>query len=181
MKYDFYYYKNFFTPNECNEISNAMKALKSNVDDDPAEHVEKIATVNVIRWGDAQPLLWRMEDIAHHVNEHVFGFAINKFTTEHYINHNVYSDTVKGKYDWHKDSVMNELYDLKLTVIANISPNRYEGGEFEFFINGPKEVPEVNEQGSILIFPSYTFHRVNPVTKGERETVSLWINGPNFR
>jgi PKHD-type hydroxylase len=42
-------------------------------------------------------------------------------------------------------------------------------------------VPELKEPGSLLVFPSYIQHRVTPVTKGERVTISRWLSGPNFK
>jgi PKHD-type hydroxylase len=97
------------------------------------------------------------------------------------INHNVYVDSDDGQYGWHKDAALGEMYDLKLTVIANISTTPYKGGNFEIFVNSPCHIAELDTPGSALIFPSFLNHRVKPVTQGTRETLSFWIPGPNFK
>ena len=35
--------------------------------------------------------------------------------------------------------------------------------------------------GTVIIFPSYTHHRVSPVTKGTRYSVVAWYGGPPFK
>ena len=61
-------------------------------------------------------------------------------------------------------------------------PDTYEGGQF-FFYNGNKEEeePEIQKQGSILVFDSRMWHRVAPVTKGVRYSLVSWVLGPHFR
>lgn len=33
----------------------------------------------------------------------------------------------------------------------------------------------------LTAFPSYTMHRVTPVTRGVRKALVAWVNGPDFR
>ena len=40
---------------------------------------------------------------------------------------------------------------------------------------------ELSGKGSMVIFPSDTFHRVNPVTKGTRYSLVIWCVGDPFR
>ena len=35
--------------------------------------------------------------------------------------------------------------------------------------------------GSIVVFPSYTWHRVSPVTSGTRLSLVQWNLGPGFK
>ena len=37
------------------------------------------------------------------------------------------------------------------------------------------------ERGLIALFPSYTMHRVTPVTKGTRYSLVAWVSGPAFK
>ena len=37
------------------------------------------------------------------------------------------------------------------------------------------------EQGSIIVFPSFVYHQVTPVTRGMRHSLVGWIAGPTFR
>ena len=83
-------------------------------------------------------------------------------------------------YDFHSDgNGVTETEDgrvrkLSMTIILN---DDYEGGEFEFF--GDKDKPK-NGIGTVIVFPSYFVHRVNPVTKGIRYSLVAWFGGPKF-
>jgi PKHD-type hydroxylase len=57
-------------------------------------------------------------------------------------------------------------------------PDEYEGGELEF-LNFEQPIPK--DIGSLIVFPSYLVHRVNPVTRGLRRSMVSWISGPPFR
>ena len=73
---------------------------------------------------------------------------------------------------------------------VNLSDSKdYEGGELEFYDENPLKsfeeniikCPEIKNQGSIVVFPSYIYHRVTPVTKGRRISLVMWSLGPNFK
>ena len=40
---------------------------------------------------------------------------------------------------------------------------------------------EILPKGSIVVFPSYTWHRVSPVTSGTRLSLVQWNLGPGFK
>jgi PKHD-type hydroxylase len=99
-------------------------------------------------------------------------------------------------YDWHQDS-HGQLYDdkdewnglmRKLSVTVSLSdPQEYEGGRLEFAIDGihpdktlKSTVKEIMPRGSIVIFPSYVWHRIQPVTKGKRYSLVQWHLGPGY-
>ena len=85
-------------------------------------------------------------------------------------------------------------YDLigltrKVSVTINLSkPNDYEGGNLKFDFGdhhkGLKrfyECKEIRPQGSIIVFPSFLFHQVTPVTSGNRYSLVMWCSGKPFR
>jgi PKHD-type hydroxylase len=98
-------------------------------------------------------------------------------------------------YDWHCDS--NEKpYDKpndpnshgkirKLsTTVSLVDSSEYEGGEFEFDFrnhddgsNIPHTCKEIKPKGSIVVFPSFVWHRVKPVTAGTRYSLVMWNLG----
>lgn len=81
----------------------------------------------------------------------------------------------------------------KLSVtISLVDPNEYVGGNLEFdFRNSmdtewkkgktTKECIEIRPRGSIIVFPSFVWHRVTPVTKGTRYSLVIWNLGYPFR
>ena len=102
-------------------------------------------------------------------------------------------------YDWHCDS-WNKPYDKpddpnshgkirKLSATVSLSDEtEYEGGDFEFDFrsvedgsNQPQICKEIRPKGSVVVFPSFVWHRVNPVTSGTRYSLVIWNLGWPFR
>lgn len=181
MKFEWYFIKNFFTADQCGEISTFLNIAQPAGYDRPAAGVTKTAVVNSIKWDTIKHLLHTLEDVSFFVNKEVYGFDLYNLRDNDMINHNIYRSENQGQYSWHKDFEIDKMYDLKLTVIANISTEKYHGGEFDLFQNDPVHIEEFDEPGSVLIFPSFLLHRVRPVTTGIRETVSFWLAGPNLK
>ena len=81
----------------------------------------------------------------------------------------------------------------KLSVTISLcDPSEYVGGNLEFdFRNSmdtewkkgktTKECIEIRPRGSIIVFPSFVWHRVTPVTKGTRYSLVIWNLGYPFR
>ena len=106
----------------------------------------------------------------------------------------------KGQfYDWHCDS-WDEPYHKKqeelngkirkLSVTVTLSdPKDYKGGELEFdFRNKDPNKPsklvkckEILPKGSLVVFPSFVWHRVCPVKSGERNSLVIWNLGYPFK
>jgi PKHD-type hydroxylase len=102
-------------------------------------------------------------------------------------------------YDWHCDTFINP-YDSpnnlnyhnkirKLSVTVSLSDSKeYEGGELEFdFRNSRNGKPVLKTctgilpKGSLVVFPSFVYHRVKPVTKGTRLSLVIWNIGYPFK
>jgi len=84
-------------------------------------------------------------------------------------------------YDCHIDTVMfDNWYSRKLTVMGYLNDD-YEGGKF-YFVTHSNQKQYVNvKKGSVLVFPPFIMHGVEPVDEGVRESVVGWITGPNFK
>ena len=108
----------------------------------------------------------------------------------------------KGQYyDWHCDSwdkpyIREDQNDpshgkiRKLSVTVTLSdPKEYKGGELEFdFRNldpdkkpNIKKCKEILPKGSLVVFPSFVWHRVCPVKSGERNSLVIWNLGWPFK
>lgn len=91
---------------------------------------------------------------------------------------------IGGHYNYHYDSFDREynvfFEQRKLSVTIQLSdPEDYEGGDLEFY--NPKEPISVpREKGAGILFPSYMYHRVTPVTKGKRYSLVFWLTGPEW-
>jgi PKHD-type hydroxylase len=103
-------------------------------------------------------------------------------------------------YDWHCDSFETPYHNSensnfdgkirKLSVTCSLSnPNEYKGGELEFNFNNPektkkqniKKCTEILPRGSIVVFPSFVWHRVCPVIKGTRYSLVVWNLGYPYK
>jgi PKHD-type hydroxylase len=60
-------------------------------------------------------------------------------------------------------------------------PKEFKGGDFQLMVDSDTPVTVEQKKGRAWFFPSYTLHRVTPVTEGERKSLVLWIGGPAFR
>ena len=106
-------------------------------------------------------------------------------------------------YDWHCDS-WNRPYNKpnkpsehgkirKISMTCQLTDgSEYEGGELEFdyrdydpyMRDTSKHVVQVKEilpKGSIVLFPSFVWHRVKPVTSGTRYSLVVWNLGYPFQ
>ena len=101
-------------------------------------------------------------------------------------------------YDWHCDSheepynqpdnknVHGKLRKLSMTISLT-NPREYEGGDLEFDFRNtdegsqPRICKEIREKGSIIVFPSFVWHRVKPITKGIRHSLVCWNLGYPFK
>jgi PKHD-type hydroxylase len=84
-----------------------------------------------------------------------------------------------GNYEAHTDRVYGSIVRKLSFVIQLSDPSTYEGGNFEI-IDGkdPEILPR--KRGAIFAFPSYTLHRVTPVTKNVRYSLVGWVTGKQF-
>ena len=99
-------------------------------------------------------------------------------------------------YDWHCDS-WDKTYPngkiRKLSVTCQLSDQtEYKGGELEFDfrnydpymrdeVEHVKQAKDILTKGSIIVFPSFVWHRVKPVTEGTRYSLVLWNLGKPFK
>jgi PKHD-type hydroxylase len=99
-------------------------------------------------------------------------------------------------YNWHVDSFVDPHKDdnvnfngkiRKLSVTCFLSdPKDYKGGELEFdfrnLSDGKENIKKlILPKGSIVVFPSFVWHRVKPVTKGTRYSLVMWNLGYPFK
>jgi len=88
-------------------------------------------------------------------------------------------------YDQHMDAFKLEESMRKVSAVLQLSdPSSYEGGELLLQDTGTSEYsaePKFKPQGSIIVFPSFLYHQVTPVTSGERFSAVAWAIGPQFK
>jgi predicted 2-oxoglutarate/Fe(II)-dependent dioxygenase YbiX len=87
---------------------------------------------------------------------------------------------VKGKYETHVDTFHAQSNETrKLTILVFLNDD-FEGGRFYIQNSHERTYPE-QKKGTVLIFPSFMPHGVEPITKGMRYSVVTWMVGPYFK
>lgn len=103
-----------------------------------------------------------------------------QYTTYEYKN----GSKVQDHYGWHMDCdvIGPEKTDRKVSFSLQLSdPEDYDGCELDFmdWSNARKE--DMLRKGTAILFPSFLYHRVTPITRGKRTALVGWIRGPKLR
>ena len=163
------------------QVKNINKEIKKNIaqKEDPsllAQDVVKIGKFSIVPCLPLMELLHPWLYQCQLTNRNLFGYDIYWNFHLDVLNYNVYGKT--GKYGWHIDTAKDRASDLKFTCLLNLSEEPYEGGEF--CVVG-EEKPIEFTSGRGLIINSLIAHKVTPVTKGKRITLTYFAQGPAWR
>jgi len=145
--------------------------------DNPAQTV-KTSEVKLVEWAILKSFLTPIMDGVLLSNAHYFGYHLYPTSGRECLNYNIYRTGTEYKY--HSDSSAYASTDMKLTCLLNISTEPYEGGDFHLKY-GDEDKPINFPVGSLFVFKPYIFHRVKPITKGIRRTLTLWMYGPRWQ
>jgi len=183
------YWEGFLSPEDVNLILAQPEWLNLEVGcvggaNDTSAVLRDIRNSN-IAWIGAKPELqhiWNKLAVAvAEVNRRYFHFDITGFHEPMQLG--VYTGGQQGHYDWHIDSSPTDNnVPRKLSMAMLLSdPSEFEGGEFQVKTCDDTAQTLECKKGRAWFFPSYTLHRVAPVTKGVRRSLVLWVGGPPFR
>lgn len=178
-KYDYWYFDKLFSQDNLIEIHNIFKNYKIDSIDSPANVTKKVNLTNTA-WFNLKSKLNVVEQAVLQINAESFGYNLWPQFDQQMICLNEYDSKVKGEYDWHYDASKNNHSDVKLTVLINASLEPYEGGKFYLFNTQPYYIEKLDTPGNVVMFKSHINHKVEPVTKGKRHSISLWYSGPKF-
>ena len=86
------------------------------------------------------------------------------------INNGGYGNHIDDAIMHHEELVRT---DVSCTMFLS-NPDDYQGGELVMTLGGIEMEYKLNA-GDVIVYPSTTLHRVNPVTAGERVVALTWI------
>ena len=196
INYKYWYFHNYVEPKICEKIiklglSNKLDKAKYG-EKNKKKHNNKIRN-SKITWLKQKWIYDIFNDVVNYANIN----ADWNFDTDW--NESIQFTTYKknGHYTWHNDSFPktiqakdpnfnNKQRKLSMTCLLN-DPKQFEGGNFmlQWIDDSGKvikhKVKELNSAGSIIVFPSFLTHKVEPVTKGTRYSAVMWRLGKNFR
>jgi len=147
--------------------------------------VNESVRANQVAWIGAKPELqhiWaKLAEAVAEVNSRFFHFDLTGFHEPMQLG--LYTEQKQGHYDWHIDAAPTDRSvprKLSLSMLLS-NPSDFEGGEFQVKTSNDTAQTLETLKGRAWFFPSYTLHRVAPVTKGVRRSLVLWVGGPAFR
>ena len=190
------------TAKECDYIIKAGEEApeeKGTVYSNPEEGDSDIRKSN-ISWIRNNPEIDRIQNyFFSEANRNAYGFDVNYMPSAQFGTYG------KGDfYNWHHDVnwELDSVYDRKLSIVIQLSdPNDYEGGHFQWLepqrqfdrmqIDTGRPVIDIEqcicsapfsakERGSVIIFPSFLYHQVTPVTRGTRKVLVNWYCGQPY-
>jgi len=202
-------FKEALTPRFCNEVVKYGESLQDRVAVTYGEKerdekkltarqlkkLQKTRNSNVVFINEK----WIYKEVCPYVEE-----ANRRAGWNFYIDHFEAPQFTKYKlnqhYTWHRDA-NPKPYDSshgknsenkirKLSMTAQLSDSfDYEGGDFWMdFVNnegGEKRSNKIKfekerQKGTLIVFPSFMWHKVSPVTKGSRYSLVMWSLGKPY-
>lgn len=179
----FVWWENEFTEGELNALREKARAATepAYIGTNNYASINKDARRSNVSWMNNTPENnWVFKKLAHvgaALNAQYYDFDLTGFGEP--LQLTTYDSEYQGMFRWHQDFGAN--VSRKLSMVMQLSdPADYEGGDLELF--SPDNPIKIKKQrGLIAVFPSWAFHQVTPVTKGNRQSLVAWISGPNFK
>ena len=144
---EFWIHNNFFNQKEINEINIHLKNNYDSIEEaeNTAKDLKGVSKKNtktfIITQNKIKEKIQKIYPCIDYINNQYFGYDLYPFNDFQNCFYNIYNAAHKGNYDWHIDSSRSDMYDMKLTVLINLSVKNYEGGEFCIFNGNEYEIP----------------------------------------
>jgi len=174
-----------FTPDQCRQIIECghrqppqTAQVGMNKPGGGTDTKKRVTTISWIPFQEMVNMYRDLDKFIQAANENHFGFGDVRVTE----NAQFTEYPVGGFYDWHMDCDTNMQHEppvrkISMTLLLN-DPSEFEGGHLE--LGAPGKFAEL-KQGHAIAFASFINHRVQPVTKGVRQSLVVWFGGKPFR
>lgn len=190
MRGEWCFWMNYLSPEKCDEIIRLALRLPatdptigfgSNFDSNPNYRRSKI------RWLEPTDPAFKFVfdefwNVLLKVNKDWFNFNVTHLPALQFTEYDaLYLDEYKSHQDvfWINPSP----YHRKISVVFQLTdPSEYEGGDL--ILENVSESPGQNDiraRGTAIVFPSFIYHKLTPVTKGKRYSLVGWFEGPKFQ
>jgi hypothetical protein len=88
---------------------------------------------------------------------------------------------VRDGYGRHTDWSNGAAKHRKISMTCQLSsPKNYDGGAVTLYA-GPESQDISRQQGAATLWPSWTLHEVQPITRGVRYSLTAWAHGTPYR
>jgi PKHD-type hydroxylase len=170
-------FRRHFTSDECERVLALIdyhESERSSIVD--ASYSHRSANITWIPRNASTVWLWeRMEDLTATINQFL-GLDLSHLEP----NLQLLQYDENDQFDWHTDMGVHDLNTRKLTIVVQLADAmQYQGGGFEFY--GLGELSMSRLRGTVIAFPTFLLHRVQPILNGKRTALVAWCHGPRFR
>ena len=169
-----------FTPDELDAIIAYGDGLKQDAASVMDAASESFRSTRISWIEESQETLWMFRKLvgaARAINQQAYCFDLAALESLQYT---VYHAGEKSHYDWHVDHGRTPTR-RKLSLVLQLSaPTDYEGCDLQIYASNQIDTAP-KTRGTLIAFPSYTLHRVTPITAGIRRSLVMWCSGPRFR
>ena len=170
-----------FTPDQCRQIIECGRRqppqtaqVGMNKPEGGVDTKKRITTISWIPFKEMGHMYQDLDRFIQKANLNHFGFDDIRVTEQAQFT----EYPVGGFYDWHMDCDVNMQHEppvrkISMTLLLN-DPSEFEGGHLELM--APGRFAEL-KQGHAIVFASFINHRVQPVTRGMRQSLVVWFGG----
>ena len=182
----YYWFDQGFTPQELKWIEDGVSNIPykravtaAGATEDRKSNIKWIPQSEEWQW-----LYQKLMNMASEANNQMWNFDLH--SAPELIQYTEYEATEFGKYDWHQDVGDHAMSIRKVSITVQLSDSEeYEGGDLCFWQGGESldknNIIAPRGKGNVVLFPSYLFHSVKPVTKGTRKSFVLWLGGGHYK
>lgn len=185
------FWDGFLTNDQINEIlsysewlSMSNGRIKGDQEAGAVDYNIRNSKISWLNFNENTQELWSiLSDTTAKVNSEYFQFELTGMYEPIQLSLYAAENNEQGHYSWHTDmSMIDRTVPRKLSMSLLLSdPSEFEGGELQIKSTSDEEITLEPRRGRAWFFPSWTLHRVTPVTKGVRRSLVLWVGGPAFR
>jgi hypothetical protein len=135
-----------------------------------------IRDVNLVNLPSDRGIGAALTGIAIATNHESYKFSVTHSNQTDFLRYDV-----NGHYHTHLDTMLNPSMEncRKLTTLLFLNDD-FEGGQLFLQVSAKKHYP-FQKTGTVLVFPSFLLHGVEPVTNGTRYSIVNWLVGPWFK
>ena len=181
-----------FTARQCQRIIDLGGSLDvapadlEGTDVDPVDEAIRDSSVSWIPPGpDTDWIFSKLATVATRANR-AYGFDLSGFDED--LQFTRY-ERPGAFYTWHQDGLDAGVHHRKLALVVQLTdPDLYEGAELELFDvvedSSPEQLADfrgrVRRRGTVVVFPTFEYHRVTPLRSGGRQSLVAWVSGSPF-